>query len=105
MAKYGPLRDYLQKQTLQQIVLTFREIEKIIEAELPISADRPQWWENTTSKETSRVQREAWRAGSYDAFLLRGANKVRFERLLTDDREVVIERADKTQRSGSDAGS
>ena len=80
MAKYDPLRDYLRKQSLQQIILTFREMEKIIGASLPVSAKLPQWWENVAAMETTHVQCKAWRAAGYDAFPVTGSKKVRFER-------------------------
>ena len=79
-ARYDPLRDYLQKQTLRQIALSFREIEDIIGAPLPASATRPQWWANLTSTETTHVQRNAWHTAGYDAFLILGSRKVRFEK-------------------------
>jgi hypothetical protein len=80
MAKYDPLRDYLRKQSLQQIILTFREIEEIIGASLPVSAKLPQWWENVAAMETTHVQCKAWRAAGCHAFLVKGSKKVRFER-------------------------
>jgi hypothetical protein len=78
MSKYDPLRDYLSAFRLKEIVLTFREIEKILASKLPASADRPQWWANQQAP--GRSQREAWRAAGYDAFLIRGSNKVKFVR-------------------------
>jgi hypothetical protein len=76
MAKYDPLRDYLRKQTLREIILPFREIEALV-GPLPASAERPQFWANTMG-DTAHVQRNAWREAGYDAFLLAGARKVRF---------------------------
>lgn len=70
MAKYDPLRDYLIRQKLREIILTFREIEKVIGDKLPSSASTNQWWENVKSRAYGRVQREAWRAAGYDAFFL-----------------------------------
>ena len=40
MNDYGPLRDYLKKQTLPEFVLSFEQIEKIIDAALPRAAHR-----------------------------------------------------------------
>jgi hypothetical protein len=79
MSKYDPLRDYLLKQHLRELVLSFREIELILAFNLPASAYRPQWWANVEG-ETTHVQREAWRDAHYDAFLIRGSNKVQFRR-------------------------
>jgi hypothetical protein len=78
MSKYEPLRQYLYKQTVGQLVLTFKEIERIIGADLPASASRPQWWENPTDPNTSHVQAKAWLTAGYNAFLIAGSNKVRF---------------------------
>ncbi|MDE1148683.1 MAG: type II toxin-antitoxin system ParD family antitoxin [Azospirillaceae bacterium] len=80
MAKYDLLRDYLMKQQMDEFDLNFQEIENIIRAPLPESADRPQWWANVRG-ESSHVQREAWRKAGYDAFLTSGSRRVRFRRV------------------------
>jgi hypothetical protein len=77
--RYDPLREYLLNQHLREIELTFTEIEKILGARLPKSAERPQWWANQVA--SSRPQREAWRAAGYDAFLVAGSRKVKFRRV------------------------
>src|SRR5690242_9952625 len=41
--KYKPLRDYLMLQRDREFDLTFAELEKILDAPLPPSAERPQW--------------------------------------------------------------
>jgi hypothetical protein len=81
MSKYHPLRDYLMRQTLNEISLNFREIENILGTTLPASANRPQWWANVQDLETTHVQREAWRAAKYEAFLVAGAQRVRFKKV------------------------
>ncbi|MBV9996911.1 MAG: hypothetical protein JO127_17040 [Caulobacteraceae bacterium] len=78
MARYKPLRDYLHGQTFAELTLSFAEIERLVGA-LPASAQRPQWWAN--ARRLGSTQREAWRAAGYDAFLISGANKVRFVRV------------------------
>ncbi|MGO9391690.1 DUF7662 domain-containing protein [Rhodoblastus sp.] len=80
MSKYSALRDHLQKQHLSTFELTFKEIEEIIEGSLPASASRPQWWANVAGP-SSHVQREAWRAAGYDAFLISGRNRVKFQKV------------------------
>ena len=80
MSKYAPLGDHLRKQTLGEIVLTISEIEALIGGPLPASAERPQWWANRTNPRTNHVQREAWRAAGFDAFLVQGSRKVRFRK-------------------------
>jgi hypothetical protein len=37
---YDPLRDYLRQQSLPEFVLTFEQIEEIIDAALPRAAHR-----------------------------------------------------------------
>jgi hypothetical protein len=80
MAKYAPLRRYLKRQKIPEIVLTFGEIEKIIDAPLPKNAATPQWWANVVNPDHGHVQREAWRAAGYDAFLL-PPTKVKFQKV------------------------
>jgi hypothetical protein len=80
MATYDRLKAYLKTQNLKEFTLTFREIEEILGGyPLPRSAERPQWWANTRAV-TSHVQREAWRAAGYDAFLIAGSRKVTFRK-------------------------
>jgi hypothetical protein len=79
MAKYDPLRDYLRKQRLSVFELSFKEVEEIIGESLPRSAGSPQWWANTTES-SGHVQRESWRAAGYDAFLIAGKSRVRFQK-------------------------
>ncbi len=80
MAKYDPLCGHLRRQRHAEFELTFAEIERILGAMLPKSADRPQWWANVTDPDTTHVQRKAWREAGYDAFLLVGKDRVRFKR-------------------------
>ena len=44
MNDYDLLRDYLKKQKLPEFVLSFDQIEEIIDAALPRAAPRPLWW-------------------------------------------------------------
>lgn len=81
MAKYDPLRDYLRKQRTDEFELTFVEIERKIGYMLPKSASLPQWWANTTEPDTRHVQRKAWGDAGYDAFLISGADRVRFRKV------------------------
>lgn len=80
MSKYDALYEYLRGQSLQRFVLSFAQIEDIIGYQLPSSAVRPQWWENATDPNSSHVQCRAWRAAGYNAFLVGGSNRVRFEK-------------------------
>lgn len=78
MGKYDPLRDYLRRQQADEFELTFAEIERKLGAMLPNSASRPQWWANVADPGTSHVQRAAWRAAGFEAFLVAGRDRVRF---------------------------
>ena len=78
-SKYDPLAEWLRQQKTQEIVVSFKELEALV-GSLPTSAQRPQFWANTKGAHTN-VQREAWRAAGYDAFLLQGQAKVRFVRV------------------------
>lgn len=84
MAKYDPLRDYLRRQKLDEFELTFAEMERRIGYMLPRSAERPQWWANSSAPDTTHVQRKAWRDAGFDAFLITGADRVRFQRVRLD---------------------
>ena len=81
MGKYDPLRDYLKRQRSDEFELTFAEMERTLLAFLPHSAQRPQWWANEVDAAQSHVQREAWRAAGFDAFLIGGKERVRFQRV------------------------
>jgi len=79
MSKYAPLREYLKRQKLSEVILTFGEIEDIINEPLPKNAGTQQWWANIVNPEHGRVQREAWRAAGYDAFML-PRSRVKFQK-------------------------
>ena len=81
MGKYDPLRDYLKRQQADDFELTFAEIERKLGAMLPNSASRPQWWANVADPGGTHVQREAWRAAGFEAFLVAGKDRVRFRRV------------------------
>jgi hypothetical protein len=80
MAKYDPLGRYLRRKGASEIALSFADIERIIGDMLPKSAERPQWWANEAAASSRHVQVQAWRDVGYDAFLIAGAEKVRFRR-------------------------
>lgn len=57
MSKYLELENYLKNLKVNEISLTFQEIEKIIGEKLPLSANKySQWWEN----DKKHVQAKAW---------------------------------------------
>ena len=55
MSKYDPLYGHLRRQRQAELELTFAEIERILGAMLPNSADRPQWWANVTDPDSAVV--------------------------------------------------
>ena len=59
MNDYDALRDYLKKQTLAEFVLTFEQIEEIIDAALPRAAHRASWWDSLRSPQEKMPQRAA----------------------------------------------
>ena len=81
MNDYDRLRDYLKKQKLPEFVLTFEQIEQIIDAPLPRAAHRASWWESLRSPQEKMPQREACLAGGYVATRLADGRSVRFKRM------------------------
>ena len=81
MNDYNPLRDYLKKQTLAEFVLSFEEIEQIIDTALPRAAHRASWWETLRSPQEEMPQREACLAGGYIATRLADGKSVKFKRM------------------------
>jgi len=78
---YGLLRDYLKKQQLPEFVLTFEEIEQIIDAALPRAAHRASWWETERSPQEKMPQREACLEAGYVATRQAGGKSVKFKRM------------------------
>ncbi len=81
MHDYDRLRDYLKRQKLPEFVLSFEQIEAIIDAALPRAAARASWWETLRSPQEKMPQREACLAGGYIATRLPDGNSVRFKRM------------------------
>jgi len=78
---YGALRDYLKKQKLPEFVLSFEQIEEIIDAALPRAAQRASWWETLRSPQEKMPQREACLEAGYVATRLADGKTVRFRRI------------------------
>jgi hypothetical protein len=77
---YAALREYLQQQTLPELVLSFEQIEQILDAALPRAAQRASWWETRRSPQQKMPQREACLAAGYIATRLADGRRVRFTR-------------------------
>ncbi len=80
MNDYDPLREHLSKQTVVEFVLSFEQIEAIIDAALPRAAHRASWWETLRSPQEKMPQREACLAGGYIATRLADGKGVRFKK-------------------------
>ena len=81
MNDYDALRDYLKKQTLPEFVLTFEQIEDIIDAGLPRAAHRASWWDSLRSPQEKMPQREACLEGGYVATRQADGKSVKFRRM------------------------
>ena len=78
---YDALRDYLKGQKLAEFVLSFEQIEEIIDAALPRAAHRASWWETLRSPQEKMPQREACREAGYLATRLPDGKGVRFTKI------------------------
>ena len=81
MNVYDPLRDYLKAQTRAEFVLSFDEIEEIIDTALPLAAHRASWWDSLRSPQEKMPQREACLDGGYIATRLADGKSVKFKRM------------------------
>ena len=81
MNVYDPLRDYLKAQTRAEFVLSFEEIEEIIDAALPRAAHRASWWDSLRSPQEKMPQREACLDGGYIATRQADGKSVKFTRM------------------------
>src|SRR5579863_10296155 len=78
---YDALRDYLKKQKLPEFVLSFDQIEEIIDAALPRAAHRASWWETLRSPQEKMPQREACLEAGFIATRLPDGKTVRFRKM------------------------
>ena len=87
MNVYDPLRDYLKAQTRSEFVLSFEEIEEIIDSALPRAAHRASWWDTLRSPQEKMPQREACLDGGYIATRQADGQSVKFKRMPRDSRK------------------
>jgi len=85
---YDALRDYLKKQTLAELVLTFEQIEAIIDAALPRAAHRASWWDSLRSPQEKMPQREACLEAGYVATRQADGQSVKFKKIPRDRRRM-----------------
>ena len=81
MNVYDPLRDYLRQQKLPEFVLSFEQIEEIIDASLPRAAQRASWWETLRSPQEKMPQREACIEAGYIATRQADGKSVKFKKM------------------------
>lgn len=80
MPNYHALRDYLKRQTQVEFMLSFAQIEEIIDGSLPRAAQRASWWDTTRAPEERMPQREACIEAGYLATRLGDKEGVRFRK-------------------------
>jgi hypothetical protein len=81
MSVYDPLRDYLQQCNLQNLRMSFAEIEDLLGRPLPPSARRrAEWWANEDPDITAHVQCRAWQSAGYAAEVNLTGKAVTFRR-------------------------
>ncbi|MDE1935266.1 hypothetical protein [Bradyrhizobium sp.] len=86
MTQYDALRDYLKQRKQAEFVLSFDEIETIIDAALPRAAQRASWWETLRSPQEKMPQREACLEAGFVATRLPDGKSVRFKKMPRDKR-------------------
>ncbi|MBN8972237.1 MAG: hypothetical protein J0H32_07600 [Rhizobiales bacterium] len=78
---YTPLRDYLAAQTRADFVLSFDEIEEIIDDALPRAAHRAAWWDVSRAPEERMPQREAIMDAGFTATRTADGKSVKFSKV------------------------
>ena len=81
MNVYDPLRDYLKAQKRAEFVLSFEQIEEIIDAALPRAAQRASWWETLRSPQEKMPQREACLEAGFIATRQADGTSVKFKKM------------------------
>lgn len=81
MAKYDPLQRFLSRQKTETVMLSFREIEAMIGGLLPRGAETSDWWAADSKQNPKAVQSAAWARAGYAPTLLKGEDRVRFDRV------------------------
>jgi hypothetical protein len=78
---FDPLREYLARQTLPELVLSLDQIEEMLGFDLPRASHRASWWDSTRAPDEQMPQREACLAAGYIATRLPDGKGVRFRRI------------------------
>ena len=78
MGKYAPLGEYLRKQKVTLVPMTFEEIERVIGGKLPKSRRYPAWWSNNPF---NNVMTQVWLDAGFET-----------EQVDVEDHRVVFRR-------------
>ena len=78
---YTLLRDYLAAEKRADFVLSFDEIEEIIDDALPRAAHRAAWWDVTRAPEERMPQREAIMDAGFTATRMADGKNVKFSKV------------------------
>lgn len=79
MGKYDPLAAFLSRQRDPEVVLSFRDIERIVGRILPKAAHHPDWWTGRNGG-VAAPQRRAWDSANFTPSVDMKAETVRFRR-------------------------
>ena len=86
MTNYDALRDYLKEQKQAELVLSFEQIEEIIDDALPRASHRASWWETLRSPQEKMPQREACLEAGFIATRQPDGKSVKFKKMPRDRR-------------------
>ena len=86
MTNYDALRDYLKRQKQAELVLSFEQIEEIIDDALPRASHRASWWETLRSPQEKMPQREACLEAGFIATRQPDGKSVKFKKMPRDRR-------------------
>ncbi|MGB3865403.1 MAG: hypothetical protein WBA29_07215 [Xanthobacteraceae bacterium] len=78
---YTQLREHLKAEKRADFVLTFEEIEAIIDDALPRAAHRATWWDVTHAPEERMPQREAIIDAGFTATRMASGDSVKFSKV------------------------
>ena len=96
MGKYDPLNEQLRESKRSEVRFSFREIEKLLGADLPKGArEKKTWWTNEDTGHAS-----AWVAAGYTADVDLDEQTVTYRRAAGGDGETALDQA----RERLDAG-
>ncbi|MDI6028081.1 hypothetical protein QBK99_17980 [Corticibacterium sp. UT-5YL-CI-8] len=87
MSKYYRLKDFLNDQDRDHIPMTFSDIEKVLEFELPASKQYPAWWSNNPSN--NPMTREWLDAGYETQSVNTAGGRLVFRRVMKVPRQNV----------------